>query len=374
MPIQRKIIVAACALASTRSGVPRVILDSAALLREAGYHVYVIGEQIDKKSYQAIGVTALSTLRLPLVRGYLKRRCFDWQVQRIARWLHADLIIGHGDLLQQQIVYIHNCAHLAHETMYAAPLPAHVDYGRMHQKILQEQRFSMLICNSLMMQQDLCQRFDIEESKSCVHYPRINPLQFSLYQRTELRSASRTNLGIAGNELLLGVVVSGAFVKRNVFLFIALIDYLTQTQPHLRIKGLIAGNNKDSSYKKKIDSLGLKQTIVIVPSINAPENYYSALDVFVLPAFIEEFGLSVVEAMACGNPVVISHMVGAGELFNHASGNAKVATMSVQAYASALMPLLESAELRHTTGLNNAVMAINYQSETPLLSLIETLV
>ena len=347
-------------------------MDSATVLQKAGYKVYVVGELIDKKAYEKISVTALSTLRMP-IGGYLKRRFFNWQLQCIARWVNPDLIIGHGDLLKQHIVYIHNCAHLAHEMIFGTSLPAKSGYGRMHQKILQEQQFSMLVCNSKMMQRDLCRRFKIPKNKSCVLYPRINNLQFSLQKRSDLRKSSREDLMIDDTEILLGIVVSGAFVKRNVSLFIELIDHLRKTHKNLKIRGLIAGSNKGNTYIKKIDSLGLNKAIVVAPSIDSPEHYYTALDIFVLPAIIEEFGLSVVEAMACGNPVVISNMVGASELLSHTSGNAIVSEMNVQKYASSLAPLLNNPKLRQATGQQNAELATNYQPENQLISLIKSL-
>ena len=44
------------------------------------------------------------------------------------------------------------------------------------------------------------------------------------------------------------------------------------------------------------------------------ESYYHCLDIFVLPAKIEEFGLVASEAMACGTAVILSPYVGASEL------------------------------------------------------------
>lgn len=44
------------------------------------------------------------------------------------------------------------------------------------------------------------------------------------------------------------------------------------------------------------------------------EQYYAALDLFVLPAHIEEFGCVILEAMACSTLTLVSERVGAGEL------------------------------------------------------------
>ena len=59
--------------------------------------------------------------------------------------------------------------------------------------------------------------------------------------------------------------------------------------------------------------------MVFAPPIIDVKNYYYLVDVFVLPAHIEEFGRSVLEAMYCGVPVITTKFVGASEILEGSS-------------------------------------------------------
>ena len=74
----------------------------------------------------------------------------------------------------------------------------------------------------------------------------------------------------------------------------------------------IVGGGSDSSYIAWLHSLaaelGISQDVIFVGQVPLEEtvNFYRAADVFVYPSFNETFGLPILEAMACGCPVVTS--------------------------------------------------------------------
>lgn len=77
---------------------------------------------------------------------------------------------------------------------------------------------------------------------------------------------------------------------------------------------MIIGQGEIETYKEKTVRLGISQYFIWKKTVSDVEHYYSALDLFVLPAHIEEFGCVVLEAMACSTLTLISERVGAGEL------------------------------------------------------------
>lgn len=92
--------------------------------------------------------------------------------------------------------------------------------------------------------------------------------------------------------------------------------------------------------------LNLGEHVRFIPFVHSellPEVYASA-EMLVLPSFLEGFGLPVVEAMACGTPVVCSRASSLPEV----AGNAAefFEPSSVEDMAEAMRRVLESTELR----------------------------
>jgi glycosyltransferase involved in cell wall biosynthesis len=76
---------------------------------------------------------------------------------------------------------------------------------------------------------------------------------------------------------------------------------------------VIVGSGRDVEYVAELhalaDELGVADDIVWVGGVPLAEtvDFYRSADVFVYPSFNETFGLPILEAMACGCPVVTSN-------------------------------------------------------------------
>ena len=93
----------------------------------------------------------------------------------------------------------------------------------------------------------------------------------------------------------------------------------------------------------EVGRLGLEQE-VLFPGYVADEElawWYRAAAVFVYPSLLEGFGLPVLEAMACGAPVVTSNLSSLPEVAGDAA--LLVDPTSVDALAAALLRLLDDA-------------------------------
>lgn len=114
----------------------------------------------------------------------------------------------------------------------------------------------------------------------------------------------------------------------------------------------------DPETMQHVDALGLRPRVFFSGSVGDGElaALYRGARALVFPSLLEGFGLPVVEAMACGTPVVTSNVASMAEVAGR--GNALlVDPTDVDAIAAAIDLVVEDGQLRHRLaahGLNRA--------------------
>jgi D-inositol-3-phosphate glycosyltransferase len=91
--------------------------------------------------------------------------------------------------------------------------------------------------------------------------------------------------------------------------------------------------------------------------------YYSAAEAVVVPSFYESFGMVALESMACGTPVVASHVGGLAFLVQDGETGFTVPFDDPEALAGRLTALLGDAGLRQRMGARAAEFARDYAWE-----------
>ena len=122
---------------------------------------------------------------------------------------------------------------------------------------------------------------------------------------------------------------------------------------------LIVGNDEncyESKVRKWIKEEGLIDNVTFTGLLTGHEKLeaYAGSDVFVLPSYSENFGMSVIEAMACGLPVIISDQVGLYKEVEKAKAGVVISTDATH-LAESITSLLNNAgmqeELRKNGGM-----------------------
>lgn len=301
-----KVLISRKDLRDTASGVPKKVLQETNFFNALGYQAYAIAETMNFEMVREFKGIPVKTFRWPF-SGYFRRRFYQMQVERWIAKNSPDLVIGHGDILNQDVLYIHNCVHLAHELIEGKPLPKDHEVGKVHEDIFTKGKFKLLVCNSQMMKNDLVRRFSLDASKVEVIYPEVNLSKFKVDDPGLIKREWRAKLGIPQEAFVIGLVTSGNFKKRNLGMLIEAFKEVLKEHPEAYL--FVAGGNIDAKYKEMI-----KERVTFAPTLMDVKNYYYLLDAFCLPAHIEEFGRSVLEAMYCGKPVVTTQTVGASEI------------------------------------------------------------
>ena len=235
--------------------------------------------------------------------------------------------------------------HAAHEAAKGGPLPASDAVGRMHALQLSQRRFRLLAANSLLMKGDVVRRFGVPPDMIEVVYPGFDRARFRASDRAKQGAALRAELGLTADQLLFGLITSGDFEKRGLTPFLRAFAAVSREFPAAR--ALIVGKEtRPGPYLKLAAELRIADKVFFREPISEVERLYHGIDIYVHAAKWEEFGLTVLEAMACGLPTISGAKVGASELFFGEAREFVLAEPSPEALAAAMLRLAGDPALR----------------------------
>jgi len=106
----------------------------------------------------------------------------------------------------------------------------------------------------------------------------------------------------------------------------------------------------ETELREKIDAAGLSDRILFVGEHKAIERWYQVLSLLVAPQRWEGFGLTPLEAMACGVPVVAADVGAFSELIVEGKTGAVIEPDSLGGMTAATAVYLDDDALRETSG------------------------
>lgn len=186
-------------------------------------------------------------------------------------------------------------------------------------RVLTERHLShaadLIISSSSEEKRNLMGEFGVSPKKIKVIYPGVN---HNLFYPSRTKTAFQET-GFSEDDKIL-LYVGRVEPIKGLMTIIEAFAILNKSRNPLSKKLkliVIGGGKKDSelSYnpeakriKAAVETSGLKEKIVFLGSKEqaALKEFYSAADVLIVPSLYESFGLVVVEALACGTPVLVS--------------------------------------------------------------------
>jgi glycosyltransferase involved in cell wall biosynthesis len=169
--------------------------------------------------------------------------------------------------------------------------------------------------------------------------------------RPDVPSLLRQQLGWTQDEVVFGQVANLHSWKRHQD-FVALAALLAPQHPQTRFIVAGADYGAKRSLLCQIAALGLGTTVRLLNGNPAPEEIFAALDVYVCTSQTEGFSNSILEAMACGKPVIATAVGGNPEAVQHGQSGFLVPVGDVPAFAERANALLADAQLRTAMGRN----------------------
>ncbi len=154
----------------------------------------------------------------------------------------------------------------------------------------------------------------------------------------------RRSLGIGPDTVLLLMVATNLHLKG--------IATLLRTLARLRGRGLpvrllVVGGKRPGPWRRMAARLGVAAAVQFLAPVEDVVPYYAAADLYVHPTIYDTCSLVVLEAAACGLPVVTTRCNGAAELFHHGDDIVLISDPADdEAFAASVRGLLDPAVRR----------------------------
>lgn len=211
----------------------------------------------------------------------------------------------------------HRYVMAAEEAMYAAP------------------ELKAVICNADMVKQEIIQRFGVPGEKIHVIYNAINTTQF-MPADVAIRAALRQTMSLPLDACVMIYVGSG-FERKGLA---AAIRAVANTDRYL----LVVGKDKaEKRYRALATALGCAERVRFVGMQSDTLPWYQAADGLLLPTLYDPFPNVILEAMACGLPVITSTTCGGAEFIRQGENGYVCDALDIPALRDAIMALPDCA-------------------------------
>lgn len=167
----------------------------------------------------------------------------------------------------------------------------------------------------------------------------------------------KKEFNISNNEKVIGVIARLVPVKGHIYFFHALKLVIEKIKD---IKVLIVGDGElMDELKNKVKELGLTKIVLFLGNRNDVPEIMNICDLIVLSSFNEGFGLSLVEALICGKPVIATSVGGIPEVIKDKETGLLVSPRNSFALGEAIISLISNDLLMKEMGEKAKICAKN---------------
>ena len=177
-------------------------------------------------------------------------------------------------------------------------------------------------------------------------YNGVDTERFSPGQCQPHRQQTRRRLGLSADGVM-ALIVAHNFRLKGVDTLLAAMRRL-QAGPQVRL--VIVGGKHVDSWRRRVARLGLSEQVIFAGRVDDPLPYYAAADCYVHPTYYDPCSLVLLEAAACGLPLITSRYNGASEIFHDGEDVLLVDDPADAAAMAAAMRILLDSSTRRRLG------------------------
>jgi len=296
---------------SRTGGMERYVVETCLRLAERGHRIDVFAREAEADL--PAGVRFVPVPRGPGFSGVARAVSFARHTARLLAGRSYDIVHSHERGYCQDILTLHCFSHRQGLEQYSW-------LRRLDQKYLSPRNLlylwlegrqmasPWLVAVSGAIAEDVRRHYGRTENIAVIP-PGVDTEFFHPARVGALRATVRREEGIGDRELAV-LFVGSEFRRKGLDLLIPALA------PEMRLLVVGRGENHDH-YRRLADRCGLTGRVAFAGLSGDVQRWYAAADVLVLPSRSEAFGMSVLEAMACGLPVIVSGNSGVASLVRH---------------------------------------------------------
>ncbi len=309
-----------------RGGCETYIADLARRLVADGHEVHLYACAWDASALP--GAIRYHALERPRGPRFLRPWAFSAICRRALRGAAHEVSVGFDKTMGPDVLYplggLHAATALHNVRKHGSRLlrglawgAKHLDLAHWSFALLERRQYlgpdrPLVVVNSEMVRRHFAEHYGIPASEVRVVRSAIDPSRFAEDDRPARRWEWRRHWGIGANEVV------AAFVAMNYRLkglgpLLHAVRLLPRNAP---FRLLVAGSRQTRGFERLARRLGVADRVEFVGHCPDPRNCYFAADFLAHPTFYDPCSLVVLEALACGLPVITTRYNGAGELLS----------------------------------------------------------
>lgn len=317
-------------------GLQRDFLRIAKTCASRGHEVHVYTMQWEGEAAPDLHVHLINVHG---AQNHTRSRRFAQRVQTAVAEASYDLVVGFNKMPGLDVYYAADVCYKAradakHSTLYRY-LPRYKDLVAFEQAVFAAGAPTEILLISPLQQAEFVRAYQTEITRFHVLPPGIARDRIAPTNASEIRTEKRLELAADENDLLILMVGSG-FKTKGVDRAIQALAALPQALA-ARSRLLIIGQDRPEAFKQLAQKLGVLDRVNFLGGRPDVPAFLLAADLLLHPAYHENTGTVLLEAVVAGLPVLATDVCGYAHYIGEASAGCVLASPFDQAALNALL-------------------------------------